>query len=165
MHLEIEKKQQDDDLILILRGDIDEYAQFTDIELKASTRLVMDLAGVKLINSLGVRNWIRWIRSIKGQIFFKFQRCPRVLVEQMNILDGFMPLEATVDSFYIPYECEACGREENVLAVRGKDYVEGTADNKMGILIPEHRECPHCHNDMEWGVIPEKYFRFLRYRR
>ena len=45
---------------LVLAGSLDETAELTDLRRRAPAgKLVLDLAGVSFINSLGVRDWIR----------------------------------------------------------------------------------------------------------
>lgn len=155
-----------EEITLKFSGPIDETVKFIDIRLPSSTRqLVLDLGQVSILNSSGLRAWVLWVRSLEKRIGVFFRNCPMNVISQMNILDGFVPMGAIVDSFQVPYFCESCKRETLKIAVRGKDFVEATSDTKSGILIKEFETCPHCKATMQWDVVPEIYFKFLKPRR
>ena len=148
-----------------LQSDIDEFSKFDQIDLPVSARLIFDLEGVMRLNSMGLRTWIQWIRRLKKDTQIVFRKCPKIIMDQVNILDGFLPTDGVIESFFVPYECENCGAEEMKLMERGTHFVEGTADTKEGNLVPENCNCPACGAQMELGIFPNKYFRFLKYRR
>jgi len=160
----IESETAEDELILRFRGDLNEDADFSGVQIPEVSKLSLDLRDVQMLNSLGLRAWVNWIRSVPDNILIVFSHCPHFVVEQMNILEGFLPMGARVESFFVPYHCEACGHDEMYLAVRGRDYMEGTVDKQEGVVLKETRSCPVCPEDMELDVIPHKYFRFLKYR-
>ncbi len=151
--------------VVHVTGAINEETIFQEIDPGASMVVTLDLDKVVSLNSMGLRNWVLWVKQLRSKFQMVFRNCPRVVVDQMNILNGFLPMGAIVGSFYVPYYCESCGREDNLLATRGKDYMEATVDAREGIKIPEQRPCPVCQEEMALDVIPAKYFSFLKYRR
>jgi anti-anti-sigma regulatory factor len=148
-----------------ISGMINENTDFGLLELGDAKVIIMDLEQVTSLNSMGLRNWLNWIKTVKSRMQFNFRNCPRAVVDQMNILHGFLPMGAVIESFFVPYSCASCSHEENYLATRGKDYMEGTVDVKAGTILPEKRPCPVCSASMEWDVLPEQYFSFLKYRK
>ncbi|MCB0361434.1 MAG: hypothetical protein KDD35_01850 [Bdellovibrionales bacterium] len=160
----IDQKTEGDNLILSFTGDINENADFNEIEFSGIKKMTLDFSGVRFVNSIGLRGWIQWIKKVSGVTIY-FTKCPRYVVDQMNILDGFLPLNAIVESFYVPYYCEACDHTETILATRGKDFKEGTADTKEGLLLQDEIACPKCGGSAELDVLKERYFNFLKYRK
>lgn len=150
---------------LTLFGEIDENSDFTKIELPSKGILTIDLKGIKMLNSMGLRNWVQWSRGLRQLAVVKFQNCPNIIVHQINILEGFIPLGATVESMDVPYLCDSCGVEFNYHAIRGKDYMEATKESPLQINLPEPLPCPECGKDAECDFIPNKHFHFLNRKR
>jgi anti-anti-sigma regulatory factor len=141
---------------LMLAGSIDESAAVVDLVPRAVDRqLVLDLAGVTFINSLGVRDWIRMQQAAqKAQLAVRLDRVSEVLVHQLNMIIATRG-SATVTSFYAPYACDACGREESIL-------IDAIA-NAAGLISMQAppATCPECKAQMAFNDFPERYFSFL----
>lgn len=153
------------DCVVHVEGAINEDTIFKEIDPGSAKVVILDLDKVASLNSMGLRNWLNWVKKIRAKAQIVFRSCPRTVVDQMNILNGFLPMGALVESFYIPFYCDSCGREDNFLAVRGRDYMEATVDAREGMTVPAQRPCPVCQQDMSMDVLPAKYFSFLKYRR
>ncbi len=149
---------------LVLSDALDENANFSELEKLKIKNLTVDLDGVRKINSMGLKKWIALTRSQQGT-HFVLRRCPAPIVNQMNILEGFLPQGAIVDSFYIPYKCESCGVEQLQLAQRNFDFQEATNDQPVRIALPPTRPCESCGETMEWDIVEKAYFKFLSPRR
>lgn len=147
-----------------IQGSIDENMDFSSLKIGEAKNLILDLREVRSLNSMGLRNWVHWVKSFRGRKQLFLRHCPRVVVDQMNILQGFLPIGAVVESIFVPYYCESCDKEENVLAQRGRDYMEGSVDAREGQNLSPTKICPHCGKTSEMDVIPAKYFGFLKYR-
>jgi prepilin-type N-terminal cleavage/methylation domain-containing protein len=150
------------DLVVKITGNVDEYADFKKIPRPPNQRLVLDLAGVTMLNSVGLRTWVNWTRELRLPEGIFLRNCPPPVVHQMNILDGFLPLGATVESFQIPYHCESCGHEENKTLERNKDFREATIGEKEKIVFSESIPCSACSEAAEADIMPAKYLKFLR---
>lgn len=162
--LSIESEEDGDRLILRFIGEIDETSDFSVVGDIKKKKVIIDLARIVSLNSLGIRNWVFWIRSIPDSIRVEFTNSPRVVVDQLNVLQGFKPMDAVVTSFELPYFCDACGFESALMLHRGKDYSEGTADVREQITFKSSIPCTKCGEDMEIDVLEKKYFHFLKYR-
>jgi len=141
---------------LVLSGAIDETAGLLDLVGRAHNgRLVLDLAGVTFINSLGVRDWIRMqAAASKGSLHVELRRVSEPIVHQLNMIIATRGT-AKVTSFYAPYACDACGREESLLL----DAVAHGAE--LARLEPPPMACPECGAAMAFNDFPERYFSFL----
>jgi hypothetical protein len=163
LSFQIEKKS--DHILLQLTGAIDEQAEFEKITLPETKQLVIDLKNIKTLNSIGLRDWSRWmseLTAITGGIVFK--NCPNIFVHQMNILDGFINANTTVESIIVPFYCESCNHHENYLAVRGTDYFEATADKPEKIMMSFEKICEKCGKVSEADILKQKHFKFLKLR-
>src|SRR4051812_44101640 len=97
-----------------LGGTIDEDADFNPHTLAGATAVDLQLNGIKSINSCGIREWIKWI-STAPAAKFNYHECPKIIVDQINMVQGFLPPSGKVMSFYVPYFNEESGSEKNVL--------------------------------------------------
>ncbi len=141
---------------LVLAGAIDEAAALHELIGRAQAgRLVLDLGGVTFINSLGVRDWIRMqAQAQQARLAVELRRVAEPLVHQLNMIIATRG-NATVASFFAPYACDACGREESLLI----DAVTNAAG--LSRLEPPPMTCPECGAQMAFNDFPERYFSFL----
>lgn len=141
---------------LFLEGVIDENANLVELLDRAkNNKLVLDLAGVRFINSIGVREWIRMQQTAATiGLAIELRRVCEPIVHQLNIVPAARGV-SMVTSFVAPYECEHCDAEhETVLDVR----LHGSALAKM--QAPS-MPCPDCKRPMVFASEPELYLTFL----
>lgn len=151
--LQFTQKKQGDVIHIDLQGNIDEDSVFP--QLGVSSKLVIDFNDVRAINSCGIREWIKWITPLASVAAIVYQRCPKIIVDQMNMVDGFLPRGSKVNSFYVPYYCEDSDKEKLILFSRDKDF----SDDR---ITPPHNVVDEQTGDaMEIDVIEAKYFKFL----
>lgn len=156
MSFEIKQEQQPSGLCLKFTGGIDEEAQFPD--LKLSGKVTIDLSGVSAINSIGIRAWIRWFSSLGSGVSLEFIRCPKALVMQMNMVEGFLPANSQVKSMQVPFYCEDCDEEKDVMFEVGKEIT--IVGDQVKLNYDKASICGGgC--DPELDVSEVKYFRFL----
>lgn len=141
---------------LALSGSIDETAGLDGLLAQArGGRLVLDLGGITFINSLGVRDWIRMqAKATEQGLQVELRRVAEVLVHQLNMIVATRGT-ARVTSFFAPYACDACGREESLLL----DTV--AHGPQLAQLQPPPMTCPECGAQMAFNDFPERYFSFL----
>jgi anti-anti-sigma regulatory factor len=141
---------------LVLTGAIDEHAQLMELLGQArGGKLVLDLGGITFINSLGVRDWIRMQASATQQgVAIELRRVAEVLIHQLNMIIATRGT-SRVTSFFAPFACDACGREESLLI----DAVANAAE--LAQLQPPVMKCPECGAAMAFNDFPERYFSFL----
>jgi anti-anti-sigma regulatory factor len=141
---------------LLLSGAIDETAGLMELLGRAQGgRLVLDLAGVTFINSLGVRDWIRMqAAATQSGVQMEMRRVAEVIIHQLNMIIATRGT-ARVTSFFAPYACDKCGREESLL-------VDAVAHAQpLSQLQPPTMTCPECGGQMAFNDFPERYFSFL----
>jgi anti-anti-sigma regulatory factor len=142
--------------VLVLAGAIDETATVPELLTRARNgQLVLDLGGITFINSLGVRDWIRLVANAQQQkIALELRRVAEPIIHQLNMIIATRG-GTRVMSFFAPYACDACGREDSLL-------VDAVA-NRAGLsrLEPPPQTCPECGAPMVFNDFPERYFSFL----
>lgn len=135
-------------------GVIDEDVDFTPYTLSGSSGVEFHLGGIKSINSCGIREWIKWVGTA-GSAGVQYFECPKIIVDQINMVQGFLPAQGKVMSFYVPFYSDDSGAEKNVLFTHGKEY------NDQGL-----QAAPEVKDDsgaaMEMDVVEAKYFKFLK---
>jgi hypothetical protein len=154
MAFNMERKLDGTKLGLFLRGSIDEDAQFPVVDLGAATEVLIDLDGVNAINSVGIREWVKWVKQFPSSLRLSVHKCPKIVVDQINMVAGFLPPGTVVESFYVPYFAEGSGAEKMILFNRGKEFGDSGV-NPPAEIKDEEGEV------MEMDVIEAKYFKFL----
>ena len=71
------------------------------------------------------------------------------------MVDGFLPSNGKVLSFFVPYYNDENGSEKNVLYKYGQEFSEGT-------VTPPAKVVDDSGAEMEMDVIESKYFKFIK---
>ena len=136
-----------------ISGTIDEDVDFSIYSLAGLSQMELDLNSIKSINSCGIREWIKWLGT-NSTAKMTYINCPKIIVDQINMVDGFLPKNAQVLSFYVPYYNDQSGTEKNILFKLGNEFSE------KGVKPPE-KVLDDAGQEMEMDVIETKYFKFL----
>ena len=137
---------------LVVTGVIDEHADLTRLtQVRGDVQI--SLKGVRRINSFGVRAWIDAIRKIPRETNLEFVECPPPVVDQMNMVQGFLGHGKMV-SFYAPMTCEECDEQLDEL-------FEVDKCRALGGKVPPV-PCPRCSRPMEVDDLEEQYLLFVR---
>lgn len=138
---------------LRLKGIIDEDADLLSTFSKLRGPTILDLEGIEMINSAGVRAWTNAVAKVSSQAQLLLEKCSPRIVEQLNYVSTFLG-PCRVISFYAPYFCSKCKKEAALLLnteeVRKKDVPK-----------PPHQKCSQCKGMMEFDDVPAEYFAFL----
>src|SRR5262245_51199133 len=138
---------------LVLSGAIDETANLLALlDHAVEGRLVLDLAGITFINSIGSREWMRMQRAAGlAKIWIELHRVAEPLVHQLNINPAARGV-SVVTSFFAPYECDDCDRE-HLMLIDVRMYAEDLVKMKAPAL-----ECPDCKRPLSFSDPGELYF-------
>jgi hypothetical protein len=152
--LVIKETKKGKTLLLEFSGNIDESSDFSKVPITNVTEIIIDADDVKGINSWGVREWTKWAQSLPHTIKFTVTKCPQVMINQINLIAGFLPQGAIVASFYVPYFCNSCGHTSAVL-------FSPDQKTKGSPLGSEAAVCEKCGSKAEWDIVAKTYFRFM----
>jgi hypothetical protein len=152
--LDVKMNKAGEKLVVQMAGTIDEDVDFTQFNIAGNSQVDFEMNGIKSINSCGIREWIKWMGTA-GSAAITFENCPKVIVDQINMVDGFLPNSGKVKSFQVPYYNDDSGSEKNVV------FRYGTEFNESGVNPPASVK-DEDGNEMEMDVIESKYFKFLK---
>lgn len=139
-----------------ISGTLDEEAQFPQLKLAANPTF-LDLNGVTSVNSVGIRNWLNWITPLSQQGQLIFKNVPHCVVLQINMIEGFLPKTAQVESFYVPIYSEEKDEEAQILLEIGKDIQKSPTGAKVLVDVAKIKG----GGDWEFDVVEKTYFKFL----
>lgn len=137
-------------LKLVVSGQVNENFKFDNLELSGAPTVHIDLDGINLMNSSGVKRWFKFIEAIPAESDIIYQKVPPIIVTQMNIVEGFLSNNATVESFYAPYFDESKDQEVKKL-LKPSEIV-----NKKAPIIKNEDG-----DELEFDALEETYFKFL----
>lgn len=131
-------------------GVIDEDANFDKIKSLGMSQFVFDFNNVSMINSCGIREWIKYLDNL-GEAKIIYMNCPQIIIEQVNMVHGFIRKGVVVDSFYAPYFCTSCDTGKKILL----------KSSEISGFKPPVKHCNTCKGELEFDAIEKQYFSFL----
>lgn len=146
---------------LIMEGPISEKTTLYSHDMRGATEILINMEKVTFINSIGVKNWINWTMKIPSMCKVRLAKCPFVIINQANIVHGFLPKHCTIESFIAPFACTSCGHEKLIDLTVGQEYQYKTATEPKFLKLPEEILCNKCGDFMEADFLIEKSFMFL----
>jgi hypothetical protein len=155
--LNVKIQQTDDRITFDLSGAINEtfgpFVVTLSKQLPRLSYLHFNLDGITLINSSGTREWTKLIGNAQ-HIEVTVSHCPKVFIDQVNTVEGFLTKNCRILSFYVPYFNEDTNVEKNLLFENGKNFNESEIKINQSIV----------ENDVRYNldVIESTYFRFMK---
>lgn len=141
--------------LVSLMGLINEDAELTfqqiKSEIKEEKKVVFNFSQIKSINSLGVRTWVSFLRSVEENREIVFAECTSDVIMQINMIPSFLG-KGKVESFFVNYVCEICSKEEKKLVLT-KDL---PAHSIPAVPVCSAEDCGLQSEELE-----EEYFVFL----
>ena len=152
-NLNVNTKVLENKVYIELSGSIDEDADFKSIlDLKGMDIYEFDFQKIDLINSCGVREWTNFINDLSKDSKIKYFNCRQIVIEQINMVHGFIPENATIETFFAPYFCEYHDKEFKIL-LKTVDI-----SNKAAPEV----DCPEGGHKLEFDAIEKQYFNFIK---
>jgi anti-anti-sigma regulatory factor len=142
---------------LRFQGTIDEA--FDGKRLAASIKcstLIIDMGAVKKISSFGIREWTDFIKTVERQVqqLVAIECTPKV-VDQINMVSGFLGTKGQVFSFYAPYRCDYCDIDRRVLFQIDRDHAA------IRGLRPPEQLCETCSRPEYFDEEPASFFSYV----
>ena len=140
----VDKKQLGDgSLHVTIAGKIDEKFDAAPFVDGAHGKVVLHLAGVRSISSLGVRAFETFVHNL-AQHEVELIHVSPAIASQITMIPNLVP-HAKVLSAKLPFTCPACGNESN-------HSVPFRAD-----ALADHAPKCECGAKMELDGLPEQY--------
>ena len=126
-----------------LSGDLTEDTDLSELLGTLSGKVVFDLAGIRRINSPGVREWLQFVESLGARgVVFELERCSPAVVHQLNVTSNFRG-SGTVRSILAPFFCPSCEREHaRLIELEGNPRAPAPPSG-------DDEPCPTCGAPME----------------
>lgn len=149
--LRLETQILDNKLVVEVFGQIDEDSVFEKILSIKQEIYVFNLEKVTLINSCGVREWIDFLEKLPAGCQIIYCNVPQIVVEQINMVQGFVKQGASIESFYAPYYNEKSDEVISILLDTDK-----VRDGKAPPMKDDSG------NELEFDAIEAQYFNFIK---
>ncbi len=138
---------------IALEGDLNEELRITSpkiLETLTGDSIVFDLAGIRAINSIGVKYWLILMEELSKRTSLQFRACPVAFTSMASMVHGVLG-GGKVESVLLPYTCENCGKTKDSL----EDMAKLAAQE-----LPESLPCPNCAKAMvlDDGMLEELEF-------
>lgn len=121
--LNVTKVEDENQVEFKLNGQIDEDADLSQLKTDKE-KVIFDLEEVSLINSCGIRDWVEYQNSLPGNSQIIYHKCPQVIVEQLNIIKGFIKEGGVVESFFAPYYNNSKDEEVKLLITPSEEVAD-----------------------------------------
>lgn len=148
---------------LAMSGYFDEFARLPDdLDLTKYMQFIVDFEKVDFINSGGIKLWVNFVELLEAnpEIQVVFRNCKRMIVDQINIVEGFIPKSGKVESVYVPIFCEKCEKSFNTKQLTS-EINKNFGDILNRSQPDECDELPKCRQYFEVDVVSNQFFRFL----
>ena len=139
-----------DEAHVSLIGIIDEDANFDKVKSLKMSSMIFDFTNITMINSCGIREWIKYLQDIEETKII-YTNCPQIIIEQINMVHGFIKKGSQVESFFAPYFCTKCDTGKKILLKSSE--ISGTK--------PPIKLCNTCNSELDFDAIEKQYFSFL----
>jgi anti-anti-sigma regulatory factor len=139
-----------DRTVVLLYGEITESVTFGEL-MQLRGRVAFDLAGVRRINSFGVRELLNFLDHLGRNCQVEGERCSTAVVMQLNMLPELCS-RLRIKSILAPLECPKCLHEHEVVVEMG---LPGKVPK-----IPA-TPCDRCKTAMQLSEPEERYFAFV----
>lgn len=90
---------------------------------------------------------------------------PPMVVQQMNMIDRFLPRHTKVLSLDVPYACLDHDHEFRVTLDLNKDFRFASANAPASYTVQNRINCPDGVGQAEPDMVESVYFRFLSHSR
>lgn len=153
--LKIDSNKKNNKQTIKLSGLMNENSIFESVDFSDSNEIVLDLGGISLINSIGIRGWLKWCQSLPKDKSLHIVNAPKSMIDQANMLSNFFPKHAQINSLELPYFCDNCEKSHSA-------FFELSPPLNVN-AVPSTSICPYCKKIAQLDIVKESYFNFLKY--
>ncbi|MBM3381279.1 MAG: hypothetical protein FJY29_02445 [Betaproteobacteria bacterium] len=137
-------------LMVWFDGEIHENFKTQQVALPPAESYIMNLSGLRSINSLGIREWSQFMYQLTQKAQVTLEECSVVFIDQVNIVPQILA-QAKVISFFAPYFCPQCNLELSCKL--------SVAHHKKALLKKRAPQIIHsCGAELQFDALEESYF-------
>lgn len=164
MKFSYEMKEVNKNTLLIdLIGSLDEDADLPKkVDADQWSYIQFNFDKVDFLNSSGIKKWMFLIESLGSNqnLKIEFHNCKPFVIEQLNLILGFLPENGEVKSLFIPLYCNKCGLSFNI-----PKKIEQVTDEKVDLIYYLKKlDCdlfPTCKKYLELDTDLDSFLKFL----
>lgn len=153
------------ELMIIFSGWLDENAELPNsLDFDDVSIIHCNFKNIEMVNSYGVKKWVLFFEQLENLqgVDIQFHHCPRPVVEQLNVVEGFLPRNGSVLSIDVPFFCKKC--ETSFSVPQELHRTMRVSQDVLAKINPTHiHDEGSCESALELDVNPSKYFRFLEF--
>ena len=139
-----------DSLFIWFDGEIHENFKSQLIAIPPAKSYVINLAGLRSINSLGLREWSQFLMALSQKAQITLEDCSVVFIDQANIVPQILA-NSKVSSFFAPYYCPRCNIELNCKL--------SVANHRKKLTERRAPQIIHsCGEELQFDALEESYF-------
>lgn len=139
-----------DTLQIWFDGEIHENFKSHLIALPEAKSYIINLSGLRSINSLGLREWAQFILMLTQKSQVSLEECSVVFIDQANIVPQIIA-NSRVTSFFAPYYCPRCNIELNCnLSIA--NHRKKLSERRAPQIIHS------CGEELQFDALEESYF-------
>jgi len=122
------------------------------------SHLGVDVSGVQLMNSVGVREWLLLIEKLQADFELAFMKLNEIFIEQANFIPSVLGYaDNAIGELELVYACPSCDNRQS-LYVAAESLIR---DRDAGSFNTPKQECSRCQEVMEFDAVESDYFAFL----
>jgi hypothetical protein len=145
-------EKQGDQARIVVKGDVTDDTDLAPMIAGLKGKAVVDLGELLRMNSVGVRQWVRFVHGIPADLKVSLERCPVFFLKQVTMIGNFLgPVH--VASAHLPYVCTKCDATRNEL------HVAADLDAQAP---PAPATCTACSGAMELDESEDVYAAFVK---
>lgn len=142
------------DGMFVVEGNIDEFVDYKVFD-GAARPLKLDLSKVKNCNSVGVREFLKFVRK-EAPLGLEFHRCSTAIMDMINSIPSSLGVPSKpeiVKSMVLSYRCHGCAKDESFLLE--------AKTSKGGVPSLPTLACHRCKANMAPAIEAEDLFTYL----
>jgi hypothetical protein len=144
---------QDTKTSYYFHGNVDESFQFKKLPPPTTNLVEFELEGIQNFNSVGIREWIRFMKSIPSSSKIVFKNCSIPMMDEINMVPDCLG-HASIESFFAPYYCKDHGESKKLISI-----IKHASELNSGKA--PHFTCNTCNKNLEFDALEESYFLFF----
>jgi anti-anti-sigma regulatory factor len=98
-------KSDDETLNIELNENIDEHSSFEGINVEKYKKVVVDFNNVHLMNSCGIREWVKFVIRLNKSQLLVFKNCPYIIIDTLSTIPAFTTEQTYIKSVLLDWEC------------------------------------------------------------
>ncbi len=154
--LQVSVETKDQTSYMYLSGPMDDQAAkvLSEALPKLTKQVVVNFKAVEYFNSLGIRTWVNFLRSLLDGRKVSYEDCTMDFIQQINMIPA-LSKGVEILSFGADFCCRSCGFEQSM-------SFRCDVGRKALLDLVEHQTCRQCKGSTYLEEEPETFLFFMK---